>query len=1061
MPEIPSPIDVRLPEAAPDPQGLLNLVRDVRAIVGGSGPLLNETQTRSLWNGGLFHVNRIPATQQPLSPESIQLRVANLEDPFLQAAANGNVVQLQSVWQLADARSQLLRVRAWDSVHSTPNALEAEAQRKRFQEIAQGIDQRQTLILYQDALLHDFLRVTDDYARFCLTPGGAAIRNQELQRPGSIVALRERRMAGMLREMLHVIPLLRRIAQFRFYRAMLEEDSIAQDIRQINLPAHTTINGQQRATDDCTLNELHTAHPNNVGLTALWERLPISMRTYRWRAIRSAYRTLEQQVPNEQMRLQIAPNGNIRQTLTARAQALQKEIVAGAQALRSILPERAAVGALPVDITSLAALQTGLQANASDQNIALYADHLDKRLRDMFRIGEGGENGQQATRIANNAYLSLLSARTDQLFTEMNNGLNNNRINIAQLSEMHDLYGATVDQIMDYHGEELSLSGQLLGLLVTQRHIGPGSRTQQLSAFMEGLNPRQQVLLTNVLGPGLMGQLLNEHTVYEQGINNYLTAIENACREHGQRVNQILQWFMGKLDGFSQILQQLVKGAHRFAWWLPDNTLVGPWARRLLRENGATVIDPEVAQKALGEWQDEIRSLRSISDEFLTRSEGTRLTIRGTLGHLQTLQQRIPTAELALAGRELNPNQLSTFIIGPRGLPGGFSFIPETLRKRFWDAQSMMQEAEKALKQEDNEENRRRLTMAREAFLQVQDECIALYFDNFYSALLQNRDLSFPQANQKRWAELQIRYPMARQRLQKAGTALEQIQKQLEAALKVEAGIPGSQSIIKLQASYDAAVREWLDAGQEMRRLELQVVDIYLPVLLQEYSSTRADVERLTKNPLPNEEAQKKALNSALQILEVRRQAAMILYNRLIDDLQSIDLPAMSVHVRNLREQLTRKMGQHQNRIRELNMLENTVASTLWGVGVTITELGGAYLASRGLDLMLRRLGLREVARVVGSPASAITSPLRLARMWGSEIVGDMIHGINYSFQIPFTPEGVQKLVSAFDVPVRPPNSPALTAAQAIERYENTLQRLSVLEQQYLKYRSKEGLEQQ
>ena len=519
--------------------------------------------------------------------------------------------------------------------------------------------------------------------------------------------------------------------------------------------------------------------------------------------------------------------------------------------------------------------------------------------------------------------------------------------NLAKLAELHDLYMQEIAETVAYHKEELTLAGDLLSLLYTQRHIGPGTRPTEIPRFINKLNARERAALERTIGAPLMRELEDEGQIYSRGLDGYITAIEKACDRHNTFWKNFKEKMAQGLDAWSQKLEELLVGLHGIAWYIPDRTGFGDYnfgnlVRHVVDKAAGEgyVIDTERLRGLIGEWKGEIQSMKRTIETFEKGSETERSAVRTDTNLLRQLHMGIPSGELALAARELNPTQVGSVVMSE-----AFSFIPEELKEGYRNAKGKydaamrhfngefkkycqevlenprmskgieqdyrnaylavqrskgnpqmlqaamenLRTAEMELKNvyvREGEYERNQLSEAHSSYQSVNEQVLSLYFNNFYQVILQSSGIPEDRKQEYRNARL-------------------------------------------AQQNAKDDPNKLREATEKVREAETRLMEAYVRHIIAQYSKAKQAVEE-AKGTNREEQAQRD--------LYYWKQTAATVYLRILEDLQVHDLPGLTGEVEQLMNSLGEKVGKHAERFRQLQIMESAAWSTGIGAITTITE---------------------------------------------------------------------------------------------------------------------------
>ncbi|PIR50094.1 hypothetical protein COU79_01280 [Candidatus Peregrinibacteria bacterium CG10_big_fil_rev_8_21_14_0_10_54_7] len=962
QPDQPS-IELRLPEKPPEPRDLTLSVQEVRRLLQGeslTGPLLENQESRPSRKEGEPR-ERVPKTEQPSIME-VEQRAVEMEQNLFRSIVDRTNVNLRTAIELAESRATMQRMQAWSEVDGSFS--EAGKKEQNLLTSTVELDRLRTIIQYQEALIHDFLNVVDRYVAYVQKPEGAALRKDATH------AEKEKKVAAMLEELKQILPLLSRLTQVRYYETMLEEDGIsatlsglkpaelATKLDALKLPAKTG----ETETENFSLSELARRYPDNRELQSLLGQLPPILQNQSLGKLHvilhnpGDYRTLEKQINNPDLSRRIAGGGTLRGGLQTHVRNLRGEIAKGSRRFALQIPKQTTQGANEMEQKALDLLNRGVTADASEEESRNYADVLEKRMRDMFRVGEPWEmadekKGERESRVANSLYLGIIMERREQLFNNLMERKEGELPNLAKLAELHDLYMQEIAETVAYHKEELRLAGDLLSLLYTQRHIGPGTRPREIPRFINRLNARERAALERTIGAPLMRELEDEGQIYSEGLDGYITAIEKACDRHNTFWKNFKEEMVLGLDEWSKKLEQILAWFHGLAWFVPDITFFEDkkwsygglvrWAVKKTAGEG-WVIEEEKLRELIGEWKGEIQSMKHTIETFEKSSEPERESVRADTRMLRQLHMGIPSKELALTGRELDPNQIGAVVMSET-----FSFIPEELKEGYRNAKGKydaamrhfnegfkkycqevlenprmskgieqdyrnaylavqrskgnpqmlqaamenLRTAEMELKNvyvREGEYERNQLSEAMARYQSINEQIINLYFNNYYLSLAENPKSGVPDA-------LKEHYRTVRQEL--------------------------------LSAKEDP--KKLREAMEKLRGIECEIMKGYIRSAIQNYTEAKQAAEAAKGTP-QEEQAQAK--------LYVWKQRAATAYLRILEDLQVHDLPGLTGEVEKLMNSLGEKVGKHAERFRQLQIMESAAWSTGIGAITTITE---------------------------------------------------------------------------------------------------------------------------
>ncbi len=424
-------------------------------------------------------------------------------------------------------------------------------------------------------------------------------------------------------------------------------------LQQLVFPQNEQAVGGRRVESQ-TLQQLRDRFRNtNAPLSRLYELLPVELRNVKMETIRADIESrhfLRAGVPEERataLEITLLPE----KTSLKNPDREVDTVTCTIQQLSEAYPNQQVLMQFCQLVTpqTLAKRLRDLSPAELDQlrsaRLGAYSENIEKRSRDMFRIGQvwtnvRGQSGTYETRVANNMYAEVLLAKADslcdQIFTSGNAGA---------LPTLMDNYKSALAAEMTYHQQALSMNAQVMSLVAIQRHFGPMTRLSNFNRIR--LNPREVQALQRNLPPQIAAELDAEWERYGVGLTEYLDAIQAVVDKYADNVNHTKERIIRAADHIAQKLSQGWQLADTVTWALPDLLTFGR-ARGLVRAAGATwVVDRDAIKKLIEDTRGEFVTLRDVLTNFQGDSLAAQTNVRTTVEILKQLVEAVPPKDLA------------------------------------------------------------------------------------------------------------------------------------------------------------------------------------------------------------------------------------------------------------------------------------------------------------------------------------------------------------------------------------------------------------------------------
>ena len=421
-----------------------------------------------------------------------------------------------SMFLMATERNRLDRVRMYGEV-ADPKISSQERDKKLDELLPMTVesDLRAKIIVYEEALIEDFWKTEEEYARYMAKYPDLRKRIGE-KFPERLKKMeeRERKVKEIHENIDKILEKSTAVAQIWHYENMLLHDRIASLL----------------AEPDCELTG------------ELKELLPEELHDIPLDELRSSFKSLD-----EQSEKQFGP-------------IKREDLQAYVRLLRVIAVKR---GYLDES-----------QRDADIDELEEIAEGFTGEMREQLSVGEpwhmlSGEEGKQEIKIANAMHVDACKAHTDVVVKEV---LELGRH--VDIGEILDAHNSSIDAWIQANSDDLHFAGNLMEYLMKGEHIGAGSRPG--GPIGDKLDEREKAEhKAKKLPEPLRSQILSEHERYGVSFEQYVEAIGQVSEKENAMLRRFGEGLLKLIDDAIEKLEDMIKKAEHWSWWLPKHTGIG------------------------------------------------------------------------------------------------------------------------------------------------------------------------------------------------------------------------------------------------------------------------------------------------------------------------------------------------------------------------------------------------------------------------------------------------------------------------------------------------------
>ncbi|MDP7247573.1 MAG: hypothetical protein QF741_03045, partial [Candidatus Peribacteraceae bacterium] len=452
--------------------------------------------------------NYLPSQQSILDVHAdLVERAKNMKEDFIYP---------HSIFIMATEQNRADRMRIYGEVADPKiSANERERKMAKLLPLAVESDLRAKVIVYEEALIEDFWKTEEEYARYMARYPDLRERIKD-KFPERLKKMeeREKRVKEIHENIDKILEKSTAVAQIWHYENMLLHDKIASLL----------------------------AEPGCEDSAELKELLPEELRDVPLDELAPCFRSLEDQAEKQ--------FGPIK----------REDLEAYVKLLRGIAVKR---GYLEED-----------QKDADIDGLEDIAEQFTGEMREQLSVGESwhmlsGEEGKQEIKVANAMYVDACRAHTDVVVKEV---LELGRhVEIGEIIEAHN---SSIDAWIKANSEDLHFAGNLMEYLMKGEHIGPGSRPG--GPIERKLDIREKIEhRAKTLPEPLRSQILSEHERYGIGFEQYVEAIGQVSEKENAVLKRFGESLLKMIDDMIEKLEEMIKKAEHWSWWLPKHTGIG------------------------------------------------------------------------------------------------------------------------------------------------------------------------------------------------------------------------------------------------------------------------------------------------------------------------------------------------------------------------------------------------------------------------------------------------------------------------------------------------------
>jgi len=421
-----------------------------------------------------------------------------------------------SMFLMATERNRMDRVRMYGEVAGPEISLQ-ERDKKIAELLPMTVesDLRAKIIVYEEALIEDFWKTEEEYARYMAKYPDLRERiGEKFPERLKEMEMREKRVKEIHENIDKILEKSTAVAQIWHYENMLLHDKIA---------------GLLSEPDRELTDELKELLPEELRDTPIDELIP-------------CFKSLEEQAEKR--------NGPIK----------REDLEAYVKLLRGIAVKR---GYLDES-----------QRDADIDELEEIAEQFTGEMREQLSVGEpwhmlSGEEGKQEIKIANAMYADTCKAHTDVVVKEV---LELGRH--VDIGEILDAHNSSIDAWIQANSDDLHFAGNLMEYLMKGEHIGPGSRPG--GPIKDQLDVRERLEhRAKTLPEPLRSQILSEHERYGTGFEQYVEAIGQVSEKENAVLKRFSESLLKMIDDMIEKLEEMIKKAEHWSWWLPKHTGIG------------------------------------------------------------------------------------------------------------------------------------------------------------------------------------------------------------------------------------------------------------------------------------------------------------------------------------------------------------------------------------------------------------------------------------------------------------------------------------------------------